>query len=459
MRSGWACVLAAVVASGVAGAQDEDRPTPQEAEQIPALIRQLGAEDFHDREAASKALDACAWKAVKELEAAAQSDDPEVRRRAGLLLRTARAHGDESRWLEAVRTSWPDALKAGRIGEPFFGQLETPAKLEEKERQPQQDVNASTVDTGLEWLAARQAADGSWTGRAAGGQSAAELENTAVSLLAFLGAGHSTKVGFYKARVLDAVCFLMRCQRADGAILNPGWKNVDAMAHTWAGMALAEASGMSRDPEIARAAQKAIDYSLKELRAAHGGFGRLPRAETADLVSTALVVMHYKTCKIAGLSLSAHNQEIDSLLENLNTFEDKEAKAFRLVQGGATSAEATFLGVLAQSWLGVKPEKLSPYLTAAWKTYRSVVAEPEGPEPFIRWVGMLDMFQQGGDLWKEWHNSNRTCLAEGSIDEGEDKGAWKLSGPRRGAGKVLSNAFNALSLEIYYRVPILLSNP
>jgi hypothetical protein len=61
--------------------------TPDDSTRIDQLIKQLGSEQFAEREAASRELAAYGESALSALRRASRSEDPEVRRRARELLR------------------------------------------------------------------------------------------------------------------------------------------------------------------------------------------------------------------------------------------------------------------------------------------------------------------------------------------------------------------------------------
>jgi hypothetical protein len=89
----FAAVGACALAAGFAAAA-ESAPTPPPAD-IPALVRQLGAERYADREAAAAALEKVGPPAAAALAAAAaRGEDPEVRERAAVLLGKVRRAAD-----------------------------------------------------------------------------------------------------------------------------------------------------------------------------------------------------------------------------------------------------------------------------------------------------------------------------------------------------------------------------
>ena len=67
----------------------------------------------------------------------------------------------------------------------------------------------NAVDRALAWLARNQEADGHWDGKKHGATMAGDTALTGLALLAFLGAGHTEKVGNYKDNVKRAVAWLI----------------------------------------------------------------------------------------------------------------------------------------------------------------------------------------------------------------------------------------------------------
>src|SRR5437588_425154 len=81
--TGWAAAaVAVVVAAGWAAARPGE-PAPDRVQQ---LVGRLGSANYRDREAATRELDALGPAALDALRRAAQTDDPETRRRAAELV-------------------------------------------------------------------------------------------------------------------------------------------------------------------------------------------------------------------------------------------------------------------------------------------------------------------------------------------------------------------------------------
>ncbi len=87
----WAALIASAVGLLLAVAPAEAAPAPSLQEQVARWIGQLGADDFTAREDASQKLWAAGPAAEAALEKALRSDDPEVARRARVVLGRIRA--------------------------------------------------------------------------------------------------------------------------------------------------------------------------------------------------------------------------------------------------------------------------------------------------------------------------------------------------------------------------------
>src|SRR5690348_7394950 len=72
-------------------------------ERVPRLIRQLGSDQFREREAATDALDGLGAAALEPLRKATKSEDAEVRRRAADLVQRIEKRVETARILAPLR--------------------------------------------------------------------------------------------------------------------------------------------------------------------------------------------------------------------------------------------------------------------------------------------------------------------------------------------------------------------
>jgi len=339
----------------------------------------------------------------------------------------------------------------------------------------------SSVDKALEWLARHQEADGRWSVKNTEGLGEGKSIDwdpgvTGLAVLAFLGAGHTEKVGKYQDNVRRAIYWIISQQRADGAIgTDAKWTEHHGgygYHHAICGLALAEAAGMGRVPDTKAAAQKAIDYTSDKYQHGEGsdklGWRYEPKAAVADVSVSGWYVMQLKSAKIAGLKVDHFSFE--GALKFLETREQKPEAVKKEDEGydngrhryGYTERGAmvntTAIGILCQLFCGVKADEVrgaAMWLLRtnppAWKADLGV-ANAGGWPMYYTYYTTLVMFQMGGDLWKQWNEGMKKMLVDNQRRDGDASGSWDpLSNWEKNAGRAYTTALGALSLEVYYR--------
>src|SRR5258707_521154 len=105
--------LAVLVAAPAADAPKAD------AERVAKLVKQLGSDDFEEREKASKELEAIGGPALDALRAAAKSEEAEVKTRAASLLQKAEKKAIAEKVLTPtkVKLSFKDTPLADAVAE------------------------------------------------------------------------------------------------------------------------------------------------------------------------------------------------------------------------------------------------------------------------------------------------------------------------------------------------------
>jgi squalene cyclase len=136
--------------------------------------------------------------------------------------------------------------------------LPNPARAAVKIDEP----TKKAINRALEWLAARQNSDGSYSD---GGYSHGTAI-TSFAMLAFMSQGHLPGQGLYGPEVAKAARFLMASQRSDGYLV--GVRGGKMYCHAMATLALAELSGQTGDDEIKAVVQegRGPHHQVPELR-------------------------------------------------------------------------------------------------------------------------------------------------------------------------------------------------
>jgi len=297
---------------------------------------------------------------------------------------------------------------------------------------------------------------------------------TSMSLLAFLGAGHTEKSGQFRDNVLRAEKWLiahpeeMRKKYPWEKLAN-GYYRCSLYEQGMAGLALAEAFGMGQNPDVGKAAQEAIDYVVK----AQGPYEawnygtKNGQAGRNDTSVSGWNLMALKSAKIAGLKVDgAAFQGCMNWLNAATKPQDGRCAYAGTVgqpNAGNGSMAMCAAGMLMRQFMGV--DRGDPILKSAADTLGKNLPSWEGGNAgqvnFYYWYyGTLCMFQMGGKHWEVWNTAMKKSLIDnqrkgGAMDGSADDvdGSWDPVGggyvPT--GGRVFSTALGALSLEVYYR--------
>jgi hypothetical protein len=323
----------------------------------------------------------------------------------------------------------------------------------------------NAVTKALQWLAYHQEPDGHWDAKKFGGLKV-DTAVTSMALLAFLGAGHTEKVGNHKDNVKRAVAWLKSKQATNGLIFD----TTDEGGHRGIGypmamatMALAEAAGMANVPETKAAAQKAINYCTEIHQQGEGsdklGWRYAAKSE-GDISVTGWFVMALKSAKMAGLKVDP--LAFDGAIAFIDKCEVKgaagdsygSASKYSYKPGSDTNHRRSAIGNLARQFLGWDKAGLQSSVELFVKDggVPNFGANGESIDLYYWYYGTLCVFQQGGDLWKKWNAAMIPTLCDNQCKKGDDEGSWNPLGAFSSEwGRVGQTALAALCLEVYYR--------
>lgn len=333
------------------------------------------------------------------------------------------------------------------------------------------------VERSLKYLAQTQEPNGYWSavkygaGRGAEARTNTSRPNvggdadagvTALSVLAYLGAGSTHQRGPYQSNVDKALRWLIANQRDDGYL---GGSNVSAItgaySHAMATFAIAEASAMreSDDPRLRKFGdsdadadtrwlleplKKAIGYSVSA-QLNDGGWRYEPNQPDGDTSIFGWHLMSLKSAELAGLEIPDEVRAgMVSFLKERALGESDGLAGYRLNDPvtPAMTAESLF----CKQMLGLKRTS-----TASDEAVKYLLSHPPklAEENFYYWYyGTLSMFQYGGEPWQTWNERVRDIL----VAEQKPDGSWAPRGPWGAyGGQIYSTALATLSLEVYYR--------
>lgn len=297
------------------------------------------------------------------------------------------------------------------------------------------------VLAGLRWLAKNQNPDdGTWKcgpSKAAG---------TALATLAFLGHGETPDRGEFSGHVNAACLYLVSCIGEDGFV-----KDKNMYAQGAVTLALAEAYGLTRNPNIKAALERAVAANLAAQKItknpAHQGGWRYALTSTdSDTSVSGWIIMSLKTAKMAGIEIPA--EAFDDASKYL--WQTYSAEGGFGYAGPQRSVNMTGVGVLCQQFLGhgrdPRLKKALDYL----KEQKLEWSSTDASWPLYGWYYITQaMFQAGGTHWEYWQRQFRQTLFEAQANDGHwDPPPNGKSDPRDPA---YATALCCLMLEVYYR--------
>ena len=339
--------------------------------------------------------------------------------------------------------------------------MRTPeARKEAVERLGGSKESEQAVERGLKWLAGHQYAAGHWSvhemncqdHRCTGhGSSEADAGATGMALLAFLGAGNTHQSGQYTAEVGRGIRWLLANQQKSGDLSATQNEYVRYYSHGLAAIALCEAYGMTKDPQLEQPAQAALDFIVASQHPDLGGWRYKPRTESDTSVS-GWQLMALKSGQIAGLQVPS--SAFRGVGGWLNRVEDKTAPgrfAYHHHPSYSTTETMTAEGLLMRQYLGARRDDSALKAGASWLQQR--LPHLSNRNAYYWYYGTQVMFHLQGEHWKNWNASIRPLLETTQETQGPSAGSWNPDGAKRGhaGGRHYVTCLNLLMLEVYYR--------
>ncbi|MCY2962241.1 MAG: hypothetical protein NT069_01080 [Planctomycetota bacterium] len=361
------------------------------------------------------------------------------------------------------------------------------------------------VSASLAWLAKQQNPDGSWPTmesvlgedpepprfttngdpkeearmQAERRQSGMNAESglTALSILAFLGAGHTPDDDEYGDTVARGLKWLVaqqvqwKSKDPDSKRLNDGFLGGKAnrfarmYCHGMATIALGEAYGMTRDPELREPLVRALRFIVR-MQYPDGSWRysdwRNQESPTGDMSLFGWQLMALKSAQTARIRLP--DQELEKALDKAQKFlftRRAEIKgrgesrhgglaSYRTGTGERAKPAMTAESLFCWQLLGVSPT--DPAVLEAVDFMRKRPPRLATQDLYYWYYATLALYQQGGEPFDEWNEALLATLVDDQRKEGELAGSWD---PRRPwgdyGGRVFSTAMSTLCLEVYYR--------
>ena len=319
------------------------------------------------------------------------------------------------------------------------------------------------VDSGLAFLQRQQEADGSW-GTSKGG--ARHTAITALSVMAFLSAGHVPGEGKYGETVEKGVRWVMKQQNQEGLLAADAAHEM--YHHGICTLMLAEVAGMTDGKlgdEVRDRLKKAITVTLKAQRnkdcGQHEGGWRYHVAQsldrnTSDISCTGWQILSLRAAKDLGCDVppEAIDRAVDFVKRCQLSSPDKDSDgAFHYLPGNRITSACTGTSVLclelSHKGKGHAEESLrgGNYLLnhiPAWG------GGSEGHFFYAAYYSSQAMFQLGGNYWDAFSAKLRRTLLD---NQQKDSGGWfggDNDAQAYGPNYATAMAILALTVEYHY---------
>jgi prenyltransferase beta subunit len=265
-----------------------------------------------------------------------------------------------------------------------------------------------SITRALEWLAAHQNADGSWS--AGGFEHNSAI--TSFSLLAFMSQGHLPSRGRFGPEVAKGMRFLVACAREDGLLVGTRDSgNGNMYCHAMATLTLAELYGMTSEEKLKPVLEKAVSLIVR-CQNPEGGWRYQPRPNDADISVTIMQVMALRAAKNSGLHVP--DETMKKAIAYINKCYNPQSGGYAYQPGQPPGFARSAAGVCVLQLSGKYDAREIPRAVAFLKQHRG--------EAQHFWYGHYyashALHQIGGKDWEEWYKGERDLLLANQAPDG-----------------------------------------
>lgn len=273
----------------------------------------------------------------------------------------------------------------------------------------------AAVEKGLEWLASRQEADGSFGGGRRGGTAF-----TSLAAIAFMSAGHLPgrgKYGDVVSRAVEAVVDQAQpsgllCEQEAGGVM---------YHHGFATLLLGEIYGMTHNERVKEPLRRAVRL-IEQSQNPQGGWRYQPVPIEADISVTICQVMGLRAARDAGIKVE--KQVIDDAIAYVQKCQNPDGGFNYMLGSGTSSAFArSAAGVATLYYAGISEgEEIDEGLEYMMRFLPGENLDGRNPHYFYgHYYAAQAMFLAGGENWATWFPAIREEL----LSRQQEDGSWQ----------------------------------
>jgi beta-lactamase regulating signal transducer with metallopeptidase domain len=320
----------------------------------------------------------------------------------------------------------------------------------------------AAVEKALDWLARHQNKNGSWSihdydrqcnDLTCTGQGAvhSDVASTAMGLLPFLGAGwtHQSTEGPYAKSIDGGLKYLVGKQAANGDLSGGPYT---MYAHGLATIALAEAYGMTNDPDLGKAVDTAVRFIEAAQHATTGGWRYSPGQE-GDTSVLGWQVTALASARMAGIAVK--DATFDGARRFLKSVAAGDNKGrFCYTPGAGPTPTLTASGLLCSQHLGMQRD--SPVMNDGVEFLLQNQPASDKRNLYYWHYATQVMHNLPGPQWDDWNRKIQAALIESQEQGGCAEGSWDPQKPfpdpwGQAGGRLMATSLSCLALEVYYR--------
>lgn len=301
-------------------------------------------------------------------------------------------------------------------------------------------ASEAAVDKALAYLASQQAEDGRW-------EHEYPISATSFALLAYYGRGERHDI---ECRYQDTVArglkwLLTQHNPATGDLRGEKPKSNGMYDHGIASLALIEAYGVTKDPELRPRALATIDFIADAQH--EGGGWRYKPGDPGDLSVTGWFVMALASAEMSGLPVPEKTRNgVVKFLDYMSGGPNGGFYGYDKPpgKGGSKSNAMHAVGFFCSQLTGASAN--------AAKAYESALSLDKAGfqigDIYYAYYGTVAAYQHQGPTWRKWMETMHKAF----IAEQAEDGSWTLGGQYAASmGPIISTALTTLCLEAHYR--------
>jgi hypothetical protein len=285
------------------------------------------------------------------------------------------------------------------------------------------------------------------------------ISATAMALLPMLGCGITHKDGKYKKEVKAGLDYITSNYqvRPEGIILAEKGSTPVMYHQGLTTIVICEAAAMTRDKNLEKIAQGAINYIVWAQDPVGGGWRYSPK-QPGDTSGMGWNFMALKSAQMAYLNVPPRTiRGAKHFLDNVVGAE--QGAKYGYLNNKPNDAEGLKRGIQATTSIGLLGQ-----MYMGWKMDNQGLRN--GTNYIDQWGPQLNniyycyyatqvMNHIGGEKWDKWNRRIRDELIKRQATEGHEKGSWStdIGGGLVGGsgGRLTCTAFATMILEVYYR--------